>query len=84
MCLIECLKPCRAPHKLGELWYGKFELMEEGYRDEVKQRGIDRGHQVFQVFADPIELKTSESGEDGMCWRQWTSPLPGRGKVFQI
>jgi hypothetical protein len=73
MCFIECLKPCRAPHELGELWNVEYELMEEGYPDGVKQRGIDPGHEVLQVFADPLELKTSESGEDGACWRRWTS-----------
>ena len=50
--------------------------MKEGYRDGVKQRCIDPGHQVFKVFADSFELKTSESWEDGVCWRQWTSAFP--------
>ena len=80
MCFIECLKPCRAPHELGELWNVEYELMEEGYPDGVEQRGIDPGHDVVQVFADPLELKTSESGEDGACWRRWTSAFPWSGR----
>ena len=69
MCFIECLKPGRSPHELGELWDIEYELIEKGYPDRVKQRSIDLGHEVFHVVADPSELKTSESGEDEACWR---------------
>jgi hypothetical protein len=39
----------------------EYKFREEGYLDCVKQRGIDPGHDVFQVFGNPSELKTSES-----------------------
>ena len=41
----------------------------EGYRDDVKQRGIDTGYKVLQIFIDPFKLKMSESGEDVAYWR---------------
>jgi hypothetical protein len=37
--------------------------MEEGDIKLVKKWGIDSGHEVLQVFADPSELKLSESGK---------------------
>jgi hypothetical protein len=64
MCVIECLKSCRAPHELSELWNVEYELTEKGYPYKVKQRGIDPGHEVLQVFADPFEHQTSESGKN--------------------
>jgi hypothetical protein len=38
--------------------------MIDCYPDEVKQRGIKPSHEVLQVLAEPVKLKTSESGED--------------------
>ena len=76
MCFIECLKLCRALHKLGELWYIEYESKKEGYKEGVEQRGIDPGHKVFQVTTDPSELKMNESGEECACWQ--------RVLVFQV
>jgi hypothetical protein len=73
MYFIDFLNPCRAHHELGELWNVKYDVIEKGYLDGVKQRGIDPDHELLQVFADPFKLKTSESREDGACWRRWTS-----------
>jgi hypothetical protein len=72
---VECLKSFRAPHELGELWNFEYELMEEGDPDRVEQGGIDPSYEVVQVFAQPLEHKASESGQDGACWRQGTSAL---------
>jgi hypothetical protein len=47
--------------------------MEEGYPDRAQQRGIYPGYEVLQPFAEPFELKTSESEEDDACWRHWAS-----------
>jgi hypothetical protein len=55
--------------------------MEEGYPEGVQQRGIDPGYEVLQPFADPLELKTSESGEDGAFWRWRASAFPS-GRVW--
>ena len=76
MCFIECLKLCRALHKLGELWDIEYGLIKEGYKEGVEQRGIDPGHEVFQVTTDPSELKMNESGEKCACWQ--------RVLVFQV
>ena len=54
--------------------------MKEGYRDGVKQRCIDPGHQVFKVFADSFELKTSESWEDGVGGSGRRLSRSGRGR----
>jgi hypothetical protein len=47
--------------------------MEEGYRQLVRYRSIDPGDEVIKIVADPIELKTSESGEESACQRRRTS-----------
>ena len=73
MCLIECLKPFRTPHELGELWSVEYKLLEGGYLNRVKQRGIDPGHEDLQIFTDPFELKTSETWEGNACWWRQTS-----------
>jgi hypothetical protein len=65
MCFVEWLEPCRAPHELGQVWNVEYEFMNKGYPYAAKQRGINPGHEVLQVFADSNEHKTSESGEDG-------------------
>jgi hypothetical protein len=41
----------------GELWSVEKELMEEGYRQALELWGIDLGHEVLQVFADPLECQ---------------------------
>jgi hypothetical protein len=76
MSLIERLKHCPVPDKLGKLWNVEYEMMEEGYLDGFKQMDIDPVQEVLRVFADPSKLKTSMSGEDGTCWRRWTSAFP--------
>jgi hypothetical protein len=48
-------------------------MEKDDYRDGVKQRGIDPGHEVIQVFAGPSEHKIGESWEDGACSRWWMS-----------
>ena len=47
MSFIERLKSRRALHKLDESWNVEYQLMEEGYRDEVKRRGINPGQEVL-------------------------------------
>jgi len=37
----------------------------------VEERGIDPGHEVFQVFTDTFEFEICESGKDSACqWRR--------------
>jgi hypothetical protein len=50
--------------------------MEEGYRQGLELWGIDLGHEVLQVFADPLECQRGESGEENACERRWTSAIP--------
>lgn len=47
-------------------------VLGESYTGVVKQRGIDLGNKVLQVFSGPTEHKMSKSGEDSACWRRWT------------
>jgi hypothetical protein len=49
---------------LDELWCVKYDSIEEGYIQLAELRGIDAGHDDLQVFGDPFEPKTYESGED--------------------
>jgi hypothetical protein len=64
--------------------------MEECYPDGIKQRGIDPGHEVLQVFAGPMESDKSESGEDSACWRRLPvigareMRLESEGKAFEV
>jgi hypothetical protein len=92
MCFIKSLKPCRTPCELGELWKVEYEVVEEVYPDGVKQRDIDPGHEVLQVFADSFELNTSESREDGAIQRRMPAFRAGarktgfesNGKVLEV
>jgi hypothetical protein len=45
-----------------------------------KLRGIDAGHEVLQVFVDPLKLKKSESGEDRKCRHGRMSASSGKGE----
>jgi hypothetical protein len=54
--------------------------MEEGYPDGFKQRGIDLGHEVFQVLAYALDIQPRESGEDGAYWRRWMSAFRVRAR----
>ena len=50
--------------KLHELWHVEYDIIEEYYIQVVELRGIDAGHEVLQIFADSLETKQYESGED--------------------
>lgn len=84
MRFIESQKPFRAPRELGKVWNIEYRLIGKGYQDVAKQRGIDLGHKVFQVFASPFKLKTSESGEDNACCRRRNVGLPFQGQIERI
>jgi hypothetical protein len=45
-------------------------LVEEGYYQLVKLRGVDPGHKVLQIFADPFELKQGENREESSFLRR--------------
>jgi hypothetical protein len=40
-----------------QLWCVEYDIVEKGYRQVVKLRGIDAGHEVVQIFAGPLEQK---------------------------
>jgi len=46
---------CYATDELGELWSVEYELMEEGYGQLTELRGINSGHEILRIFADPSE-----------------------------
>jgi hypothetical protein len=45
----------------------EYGLVEEGYFEVVKKRGMDPGHEDFQVFAYASELQAGENGEVDAC-----------------
>ena len=53
-----------ATDELHELWCVKYDIIEEGYVQNGELRGIDAGHKVLQILADPLKRKLCESGED--------------------
>jgi hypothetical protein len=64
MGLFECLQRRCATDELDELWRVEYDLIEEGYFQFAKSRGIDASHEILQVFAGPFEPKFCEYGED--------------------
>ena len=60
------------PHKPGESWNVVCQLieLEEAYPDKFKQRGISPGHEVFQVFADVMELEMGTGRRTGARLRR--------------
>ena len=42
----------------------EHEVHEETYIELEEFGGIDSGNEVFQVFANPFEIKAGECGED--------------------
>jgi hypothetical protein len=55
------------------LWGVEYEIIEKGYNQAVELRGIDAGHEVVQIFADPLEIKICENREDRACRRRGAS-----------
>ena len=56
--------------ELSKVWSDEYQLMEEDYLQTVEERGVDLGHEVFQIFADPFEIQLGEKGEESACqWR---------------
>ena len=78
MCFILCLELWGATDELSELWRVERPLMENVYAQLVKLRGINWGHEVFQIFADPFERQQSENREESAYRRRWTSGFPVR------
>ena len=77
MCFIEFPKACRVPRELGELWNVEYELMEEGYPDRVKQRGIDPGFRATRSSDYSLTPWNSKRVRAGM-----TMPVGGGGRRF--
>src|SRR5229473_7442847 len=85
MCLIAYIELGCAADELGELRSVEFELKKEGNIQVVESRGIDPGHNVFQIFADSCERKTGERGEESTCrWRKKASKVWARSRRFEI
>jgi hypothetical protein len=53
---VGCLQPRCATDELDKLWSVEYDFII------VEWRGLDLGHKVLQVFADPSELKGSTGG----------------------
>ena len=56
-----------AINKLHQLWGVEYDIVEEGYKEKVEFGGIDAGDEILQIFADPLEPKMCENGEDRAC-----------------
>jgi hypothetical protein len=41
-----------------------YKLVEEAYSEKLESRGINSASKDFQVLANTLEVKLSESGED--------------------
>jgi hypothetical protein len=65
------------------MWSVEINQSEKGHRQVEKSRGIDVGHEVLQIFTNPIEFKVSESREDRAYWRRWRSAFLVRPFVAQ-
>ena len=54
------------------MWCVRYDLIEEGYNTKGGElRGIDAGHDVLQVFADPFKHQLCENGENRTSqWRR--------------
>ena len=64
--------------KTDDLWSVKYDLIKEGYLQFVELRGIDAGHEVVQVLADPLERQRGENGEDRACQQRRPSDFPAK------
>ena len=73
MGFFECFQRWYAVEKLDELWRIEYNLIEKNYIQPVQLWGIDAGHKVLQVIADPFERKNSENREDRACQGRWVS-----------
>jgi hypothetical protein len=80
MGVFECFQRWRATDKLDQLWRVEYDIIEEGYRLFIELRGINAGHQVVQVPADPFEPKICENGKGRAC--RGRLPLHCRVKVI--
>ena len=46
---------CSTDKLLDEVWCVECDLVEEGYGQMEETGGVDAGHEIFQIFADPFE-----------------------------
>jgi hypothetical protein len=61
-----------ATDELDEMWVVEISnlIVEEGCGQAEESRGIDPGHDIFQIICGPLEIKSSKGGEDSAClWR---------------
>ena len=63
-CFIGCLECRRATDASGKEWSIETDLIEESYIQAAESRGIDAGHEVLQIFAEPFKPKRRKSRED--------------------
>ena len=47
--------------------------MEEGYIQVVEERGVDSGHEVFQITTNSEEPQLSENRKEIACRTRWAS-----------
>ena len=60
----EIFQPWYARDELGELDCVECDSIEKDYLQHAELRGIDVGHEIVQVFADPFEQQLCENGKD--------------------
>jgi hypothetical protein len=66
---------------LSEEWSIEIDLIEESYIRAVESMGIDAGHEVLQIFADPFKPESRKSREDRACRREVEVDLPSLGEI---
>ena len=69
-----------------QLWGVEYYINEKVYIQMVDLGGIDAGHEVVQIFADPLERKICENGEDRACRGRGTSAclVRARSRGFKL
>ena len=67
---------------MDELRCDVYDIIEERYIQGVVG-GIDAGHEILQIFVDPLNRKAVRMGEQSMS-READADFPGQGKIGRI
>jgi hypothetical protein len=73
---IGCLECPRVADEFSEEWTIEIDLIKEIYFHAIESRGIDAGHKVLQIFADPFKPEIRKSREERACRRRWRLACP--------
>ena len=66
-----------------ELWNIEHKVHEESYCERDEFGSINSGNEIFQVFANTIELKVVECGENDAGWWRLAYSVGARLRGFE-